>query len=242
MNIVIDSGNSLIKMAVCEKGKIICKKTLESIVIDDIKAIFSEYPEIKTGILSAVNIFPENLLEFLKKTLESFIELDESTFLPIENQYKSPKTLGKDRLAGVVGACNIFPGFDVLVADLGTAITFDFINFKRQYLGGNISPGLATRFKALNYFTQKLPLLDSSEQFNLLGDSTESAIVSGVQNGIVFEIDGYIDLLKKKYSRMKVILTGGDAIFFEKRLKNNIFAEPELVILGLNHILEFNRK
>ena len=140
-----------------------------------------------------------------------------------------------------MGANNIFPDTNVLVIDLGTAITFDLVNNKNQYLGGTISPGLNLRFKALNQFTDQLPLLEKREKFDIIGNDTHSAIISGVQTGIKFEIEGYIHQLQNDYDRLKTILTGGDAIFFDKMLKNTIFVNLNLNFVGLNIILEFNK-
>ncbi|MGL4492132.1 MAG: type III pantothenate kinase, partial [Tannerellaceae bacterium] len=154
--------------------------------------------------------------------------------------YKTPNTLGRDRLAAVVGAHSIKPGHNLLVIDAGTAITYEFLNAEGCYMGGNISPGMKTRFKALNYYTQKLPLLNEDGDTPDLGDSTETAIRSGVVNGVVFEIDGYINSLRSKYSDLFVFLTGGHSFYFERRLKNSIFADINLVLIGLNTILDYN--
>ena len=181
------------------------------------------------------------LINYLESTFDFFIDLNEYTNIPIKNLYDSKSTLGKDRLAAVIGANNFYPKSNVLVIDMGTAITFDFINKKDQYLGGSISPGLEMRFSALNHFTGKLPLLKKNEKFSLIGSNTESAIISGVQNGIIFEIDSYINNIKKEYEDLKTILTGGDAIFFDKKLKNTIFVDLNLNFIGLNTILEYNK-
>jgi type III pantothenate kinase len=173
--------------------------------------------------------------------LTYFIELNEYTDIPIENLYETKSTLGKDRLAAVIGANNIFPDSNVLVIDMGTAITYDFINTSKQFIGGTISPGMEMRFKALNHYTDQLPLLKKNENYQTIGKNTSEAIISGVQNGILFEIDGYINTLKSNYNDIKVILTGGDAIFFDKKLKNTIFVNLNLNFIGLNTILEHNK-
>jgi len=166
--------------------------------------------------------------------------LTHETPLPIENKYHTPETLGKDRLAAVVGAAFLMPNFDVLVVDAGTAITFDFIDAKKNYLGGNIDAGLELRLKALHTFTKKLPLVKPVKEVPLLASDTEMALAAGVLNGIIFEIDSYIDTLKIEYPRLSTFLTGGSSIFFEKKLKNSIFAEKNLVLIGLNYILQYN--
>ena len=160
--------------------------------------------------------------------------------LPIRIGYETPHTLGRDRIAAVVGAQSLRPGSNILVIDAGTAITYELLEASGLYVGGNISPGMTTRFRALHHFTQKLPLVSEPEEVLLVGVSTESAIQAGVVNGIVLEMDGYIDLLRLKYPGLLVFLTGGHSFYFERRLKNRIFADINLVLIGLNRILEYN--
>ncbi|HRW62083.1 MAG TPA: type III pantothenate kinase [Bacteroidales bacterium] len=240
MNLAIDIGNTFSKMAVFSDGNITETYRYPEISENITESIFNDYPEIKKTILSSVKNIDPKIIELIKSKSKIFIELSETTKIPIENLYHSKSTLGKDRLASAVGANNIFPNTNVLVIDMGTAITIDFVNDKNQYLGGNISPGLETRFKALNHFTGKLPLLQKKEQFDVLAKNTEDAIISGVQNGIIYELDGYINHLKNNYDDLKVILTGGDAFFFDKKLKNTIFVNSNLNFIGLNIILETN--
>lgn len=240
MNLNIDIGNTRNKLAIFDQNKIV-----EIIISDEInpkllKNITDKYKNINNVIISSVKGYNSKLTNYLKLNFAHFIELSDKTKIPIENLYKTKETLGKDRLAAVVGANNIFPNTNVLVIDMGTAITFDFINSKAQYLGGTISPGLEMRFKSLNHFTDKLPLVEKENNFQLIGKSTEEAIISGVQNGIIFEIDSYINQLKHKHENLKTILTGGDAIFFDKKLKNTIFVNLNLNFIGLNKILEHN--
>ncbi|MBT6766833.1 MAG: type III pantothenate kinase, partial [Prolixibacteraceae bacterium] len=154
--------------------------------------------------------------------------------------YDSKETLGKDRIAAAVGAFDLYPDSNVLIIDAGTAITYDIINEKNQYLGGNISPGLEMRFKALHHFTGKLPLVKQNKFDKLYGNTTENAILAGVQNGLVFEVDKAIDTFKEFYNNLKVIITGGNAEFFDKKLKNSFFVHFNLIAMGLNRILEYN--
>jgi type III pantothenate kinase len=176
----------------------------------------------------------------LKLKVSNVIFLNENTPVPITTGYETPATLGKDRLAAAVGANYLQPDKNILVIDAGTAITYEFIDSKGVYAGGNISPGLTTRFRALNHFTGKLPLVNETEDVPFIGSNTEMAIIAGVVNGIVFEMDGYIDTLKAQYKDFFVFLTGGHSFYFERRLKNHIFADPNLVLTGLNRILEYN--
>ena len=242
MNLTIDIGNTRSKFALFKNNDIIDSFIYKNLSIDTIQSIINLYPEIKNTILSSVRVPDVNTIDYLKKSFSYFIELDTNTNLPIENKYKTKNTLGKDRIAAIVGANNIYPNTNVLVIDMGTAITYELINSKNQYLGGTISPGLEIRFKSLNHYTDKLPLLNKSDDFNLIADSTESAIISGVQNGIIYEINGYVESLKKQYEDLKIFLTGGDAIFFDKKLKNTIFVNLNLNHIGLNTILDYNRE
>ncbi len=240
MNLTIDIGNTRSKLAVFDNNKII------DIIIEDqfsesiVKRTLAKY-SIKQAILSSVRNLHQDIYSFFNNNLEHFIEFDENTQIPIENLYKTKTTLGKDRLIAIIGANNIYPENNVLVIDMGTAITYDLVNSNNQYLGGTISPGLEMRFKALNHFTDKLPLLSKSNHFKIISDNTDEAIISGVQNGIIFEIDNYITNLKDKFNDLKLILTGGDAIFFDKKLKNTIFVNLNLNFIGLNQVLEHNK-
>jgi type III pantothenate kinase len=240
MNLSIDIGNTRSKIAIIKQNEIIETITENELSVSVLTDIFLENPEIKSTILSSVKDVNPEIISFLKSKSNYFIDLNKDTSIPIENLYKTRSTLGKDRLAAIIGANNIFPNTSVLVIDMGTAITFDFINSKNQYLGGTISPGMEMRFKALNKFTDKLPLLNKNEDYNIIAETTENAIISGVQNGIIFETDSYINELKEQYEDLKVILTGGDAIFFDKKLKNTIFVNLNLNFIGLNRILEYN--
>ena len=169
-----------------------------------------------------------------------YLLLDHQTPLPIRNRYLTKETLGYDRIAAAVEASARFPGQDILIIDAGTAITIDFVNSENEFLGGNISPGLLMRYRALHEFTGKLPLVEPADQDALLGDDTEGAIRAGVQNGIIFELDGYINEQKKRYPRLQILMTGGDAVFFDKNLKNYIFVDLNLNLFGLHRILEYN--
>jgi type III pantothenate kinase len=160
--------------------------------------------------------------------------------LPIQINYKTPETLGVDRIAAVCGAIDIFPNRSSLVIDAGTAITYDFIDGHGNYEGGAISPGIEMRFEALHTFTERLPLVTKNGDLTLIGNSTETCIRSGVLNGVVAEMEGIINNYKQLYPDLGVVLCGGNSFFFENRLKPTIFATPDLVLSGLNRILLHN--
>ena len=201
-----------------------------------------EHPQMTQAILSSVKPVEDEILQFLSGNFDLFIELDHRTELPIENLYETPETLGKDRLAAAVGASELFPDQNLLIIDAGTAITYDLVSEKNEFIGGNISPGLQMRFKALNYFTGKLPLVSYSDEFQHIGRNTTDAIRAGVQNGILYEIAQTIELFNKNYQNLQIVMTGGDSIFFDKKLNYSIFVHFNITLIGLNRILEHNAK
>ena len=196
--------------------------------------------DIQQGIISNVGEEDDKIHDFLNQNLTKLVILDEKTPLPIENYYSSKTTLGKDRIAAAAGGNYLFPGKNVLIIDAGTALTYEFVNSKGQYLGGGISPGLRMRFSSLHENTKRLPLVEPKEKFSFPANTTKSAIVSGVQTGIIYEIDGIINEFIEQFKPLKIVLTGGDSNFFERKLKNSIFVDSNLVLKGLNQILEFN--
>lgn len=241
MNLAIDIGNTLTKIAVIDSGQIMDTFQCEDISVDYLtENIFSAYPGIKNGIMISTRDKNREVEEFLKDKLRNFIIFDYNTPVPITNLYETPTTLGSDRLAAAVGAFSIDSEANSLIVDFGTAITIDFVTAKGEFLGGNISPGANTRFRALHQFTRKLPLRELTDETQLLAKNSYSAIESGVINGIVYEIEGYIADLSAEYGDFKIIFTGGDGNFFVKRFKKPIFATRDLVVYGLNKILEYN--
>jgi type III pantothenate kinase len=240
MNLIIDIGNTVTKLAVFEGNKMLQKSVKEVLNMELLNQYFNDFPEIDAGIICSVADDSREISDYLSSILSFFLELDHHTHLPIKNLYQSRETLGYDRIADAVGAHTKFPGYNVLIIDAGTAITIDFITSKAEFIGGNISPGVILRAKALHKFTSKLPLVQLNKEPELLAKTTEDAIISGILNGAVFEIDGYISTLKKKYKNLKVILTGGDIKYFDKKLKNSIFVDSNLNLTGLNRILDYN--
>ncbi len=240
MNLIIDVGNTRVKVAVFEQDKIVKQFVFDKKrIISEIKKITRKH-KISKGIISSVASISEIKLKKLKNIIDLKL-VSSKTNVPFLNLYKTPKTLGVDRIALVVAAVKNFANKNVLVIDAGTCITFDFINSKSEYLGGAISPGILIRYKALHRFTSKLPLLNKNLPNNFIGNSTKESINSGVVNGVINEIDGVITQYKNKYSDLTVVLTGGDTNFLSKQLKSSIFANQNFLLEGLNEILIFNK-
>ncbi len=239
MQLIIDKGNTLTKVFIFKDDKIIARAKFDKLDVFLLDKIFKEYP-ITSSIYSHVGNSDDENISYLN-THSAFFQFSYLTSIPINNKYASPETLGLDRLAAACAAQAIFPHQHVLSIDLGTCITYDFVNEQSEYLGGGISPGLQLRFKALNTFTAQLPLIEPTSRLpKLIGDTTENSILSGVMNGYIQEIVGIIEQYQQKYTGLQVLMCGGDLSFFDTRLKNSIFARPDLVAEGLNSILKYN--
>lgn len=239
MNLVLDIGNTLTKAAWFSDKKMEEMMNTSDLSPSGIRKIILHKPVNKAIVSSVGNISHVDIIKHFT-AIESFILLDHMTPLPFEVLYKTRETLGHDRIAAVAGANSKYPGRNILIIDTGTAITFDFLSADGKHNGGNISPGMQVRFRALHEFTGKLPLINKDPSFPWLGTSTQKAIGAGVQNGIIYELNGYISDFGEKYPDCQFIITGGDANFFVPKLKSTIFAEPDLVLYGLNVILEYN--
>ncbi|MDH8701755.1 type III pantothenate kinase [Dysgonomonadaceae bacterium PH5-43] len=236
-NLVIDRGNSSFKVAVFKDDELIKLFVSDSLTEEFLSEIIDAY-SIKAGILSTVVSINPSVIEFLHNKLLSFYELTNKLTTPLIIDYKTPESLGMDRLAAAVGAYSLRKGQDLLIIDAGTAITIDYVSAGGVYKGGNISPGVDLRFKALNSYTDKLPLVTEDGDIPCFGYNTETAIRSGVIGGIVRELDSYIDEYKKN-KNVFAFLTGGCSFYFDSKLKNRIFADGNLVLKGLNEILNY---
>jgi type III pantothenate kinase len=236
MNVVIDFGNSAAKVGIFDHQNLMARHTFTT---EEEVWRFLESTDITNIIVSSVKTSADKILARADRAQKAF-SLDQDLPLPIKNLYKTPLTLGVDRLAGVCGAKQLFPFQNCLVIDAGTCITYDFLDKEGNYHGGAISPGMNMRFKAMNTFTARLPLVSPVDNPALIGDSTESCMQSGVIHGLVSELDGIITQYQAEFPHLRVILCGGDAVFFENKLKASIFASPELVLVGLNSILIYN--
>lgn len=195
------------------------------------------------GIYSSVVDLDSEFVLFIKSLPFRMMELvSDCTPVPVINRYSTPETLGTDRLAAVVGANYKQPGKDILIIDIGTCVTYDFINSKGEYLGGNISPGPEMRLTALHEYTSRLPLVLIDGDVPFIGTDTLTAIRSGVMKGIEYEIKGYIDSLTTNYPQLLVYLTGGVRLNLHNSKKSSIFADKFIVPDGLNRILEYNNE
>ena len=230
---IIDAGNSLIKLGVCIKGEIVSLSSFNSLAL--LKQELE--PNIPIALSSVLN---SNFKEDFTNVLNPVFWVSHQVKLPFKINYLTPSTLGIDRICNVAAISKINPFSPRLVIDIGSCIKFDFLNAKNEYEGGSISPGLLLRFKALNLFTDKLPLIEISDKVNLIGNSTESAIQSGVQNGMNAEIIGLILEYKAKYTDLNVFVTGGDAHYFDLAQKNVIFADENLTLKGILEIYLLN--
>jgi type III pantothenate kinase len=245
MYLVIDRGNTRTKIACFSNPLEYEVSILERLSCDALNSLLDDFEKknggaaVSHGIYSSVVRDNQEMIACLEQRIELML-MSPACPVPVSNLYNSPETLGNDRIAAAVAAANLYSGCDVLSIDAGTCITYDFINASAEYLGGGIAPGLGLRFKALHTFTSKLPLVSLDEHVGLIGDTTAHSIQSGVYQGVMAEVDGIIDRYKMNYPGLKTILTGGDANYFDKKLKNDIFAVPNLVLLGLKDILQYN--
>ncbi len=242
MQLVIDIGNTFYKLYVFSNDEITKTYKTENTVHAEnfiIDVIQNKY-KISRCIVSSVRSFDNSVHRLVKKQFNT-LDFSRNLHLPLKISYKTPESLGNDRLAAVCGAIKVFPGENIFIIDAGTAITYDMVEAGENYIGGNISPGINIRFRALHNFTGKLPLLNiDTKKMDLFGTTTNDAILFGVQRGIIYELSGYIKELKHQYKDLKIILTGGDSFFFENSFKNDIFVIENLTAIGLKKILELN--
>ena len=239
MHLILDIGNTNVKYHLFDQEESILSATVVSIELVA-SQILEEYPALTHVIYSDVRgMISQEKLQLIFPQLQ--VMQVKSLCFPFTSHYATPATLGDDRVALVAAATKKYPQQNCLVIDAGSCLTYDFISQDGVYLGGAISPGLQMRFKSLEHFTGKLPLVQPKTSFSLQGDSTETSINNGVMAGIVYEIDGQINAYRKKYPSLTVILTGGDALNLSKSVKNTIFAQPNFLAVGLNYLLDYNK-
>ncbi len=241
MNLVIDQGNSLCKIAIFDNNQLVKLFKEENLSSDFLYEVLSRF-NIKGCIFSSVRMDDEEILSLLRNKIPYFVLFDHKTNVPVEIAYKTPETLGRDRIAAVVGAKCLFTQKDVLVIDAGTCITYELLTSEGVYLGGNISAGFSTRLRAMHHFTGKLPLLNPETINQIMGTDTKSAMLVGTYRGLLCEIEGFIQDSKQilKNDNICIIATGGESCFFVNQLKDTIFVDENLVLLGLNTILNYN--
>lgn len=240
MNLCIDIGNTKTKLAVFDKeGNLQFFLGEEVINNKSIAAILEKF-DIQQAIISSVRGDNEELKKYLEQRLKTVIELSYQTKVSIKKDYCTPETLGNDRLAVAVGAAYLYPNENVLIVDAGTCITYDFVTKEGVYKGGSILPGIVMRFRALHHFTAKLPLVEPLILEDFVGKSTATSIQTGIMQGVLHELRGFGEQYQQKYGIIRLVITGGDTSYFESQLKNVIFAQPNLVLIGLNQILVYN--
>ncbi|HUX58228.1 MAG TPA: type III pantothenate kinase [Bacteroidales bacterium] len=238
MNLIVDIGNTVTKLAIYKGREKISIYRINELSCEELEKKLSGY-NISRAIVSSVKKLPPFISDLLLTNIPSVHILSHKSNLPFKLEYKTPETLGTDRIAAVAGAFNLFHGLEILIIDAGTAITFDFLSAD-TYKGGNISPGISMRFKALNKFTGKLPLISPTDNFISPGQNTIDAITAGVITGVTYEINEYIRTFEKKHTDFKIILTGGDSEYLKEKINHQLTCMPDIVIDGLNYILEYN--
>lgn len=235
-NFLIDIGNSNCKVTFEENGKLgEILRNSDSDILDFILSVL-ETKHVNVIVLSNVREDDSNMERVLETKCKKLIVLNNKIKLPIDLKYGFvTDTLGSDRIASALAVAMLFPGQDCLKFDFGTALTIDYIDKNGKYTGGNISLGLQSRFRALNAFTKRLPLIKPETDFPEIGTDTNGAMTAGVVLGLIFEVEGYI----KKNPNYTVVFTGGDAFYFAKKLKNTIFVIQNLVLVGLAQIADY---
>ncbi len=237
MNLIVDIGNSRIKFAWFNVDELV-GKCFSNLFVSELPSEISRL-NFDFVFVSASGKNQPEIISLLKQRVRHFRIMDSETPIPLKLKHKTPQTLGLDRKAACVGASVVYPNKNCLVFDAGTALTIDLLLHEHGMMGGNISPGLKLRFQSLHNFTEHLPLLNPAETNFPLGNKTTDSILNGVQLGILFEVEAYIEKYSEEYPDIVPVFTGGDADFFVKNLKNSIFAQPDLVVIGLNRILKY---
>jgi type III pantothenate kinase len=236
LNLAIDIGNTRIKTGVFDQDNLVYAQIYDRVDSVSLQSIINDYGVTHVIVASTGADLESEVVE----APGVFLRFSSMTPVPIENHYKSPETLGHDRLAGMVAASWLHPGSNVLVIDAGTCITFDLLEETGKYVGGNIAPGLDMRYNAMHQFTQRLPAVERADAASLLGETTQEALQNGGLMGILMEIAGYIEILRSKYNTLHTLLTGGDAQYLAEHLNTKLAIQPHLILIGLNQILQFN--
>jgi len=238
MNLILDIGNTSAKAAIYKGHSLVKKERFETFNLASLKSFIGKSNPDR-AIISSVATDSAELIALVKESINNVHHLTWRSEYPFKVRYSTPETLGVDRLAAAAGALLKFVGHDLLVIDAGSAVTFDIVT-GGEYIGGSISPGLTMRLRALHEFTGRLPLAELSESFSFPGTSTLDAIAGGVLMGLVFEINEYIRTFEKKHTDFEIILTGGDSEYLKDKINYQFTYMPDIVMDGLNYILEYN--
>jgi type III pantothenate kinase len=240
MNLILDIGNSSTKLALFEGEQRIISMRTRHFSCEKMEKTFERYQsKLQKAIVSSVRKMPEFVIDLATHGIPYVHLLTHESKLPFRNNYVTPETLGTDRIAAVAGASHFFPGKNVLIIDAGSAVTYDYL-IGNTYIGGNISPGITMRFRALNKFTDKLPLGSTTEKYSSPGKSTNEAITAGVIDGLIFEINEYLRSFQQRYPDCEIIVAGGDSGYLKDRIGLKVNYMPDIVLDGLNIILECN--
>ncbi|MDE6494101.1 MAG: type III pantothenate kinase [Bacteroidales bacterium] len=243
--LVIDIGNTVTKLGVFDGKELLCSRWYETIAPQDMEKIVEKYPSIEAAIVCTVAREPV----FLAKSLSCFSHfIDWQSYrpdlkIPVKLRYEHPQTLGRDRIAVASAVASLYPGENVLCIVFGSCVTYNVVDSDACFLGGAISPGLNMRLRAMHRFTEALPLVDIRQARDTdCINNTQTALYSGALDGLRYEVDGYVERYRKRFPELRVVLTGGNAGYFEKSLNYQIFAHQNLVLRGLNEILDLNGK
>jgi type III pantothenate kinase len=239
MNAAIDAGNTRIKVGLFENG------SLANVIVfasDPVQNFYSHLASLhfENCIVSSVVPLPAHIISYLQMKSDMMHILDKTSKIPVTNKYKTPETIGNDRLALAVAGAAKYPGKDVLIISAGTCITYNFVTAKGAFTGGAISPGLQMRLRAMHEYTAELPLIAIEAEPALIENDSHGSMASGVVNGIKFEIEGFVNEIKKSYKNCMVILSGGDSRYLAGKLSIETDIQPDLALEGLNLILKFN--
>ncbi len=237
-NLIVDEGNTLCKIAVLDKSEVLYEASAPDFDLAKVVALKEQF-SFDRAIVASTRGGAEQICKQLRSKIDRVLHFSSQTEVPIEIDYSSPQTLGADRIAVAVGVVCEMGIRDALIVDMGSAITYDIVE-DGVFKGGNISLGVAMRFRALNEFTASLPLCEATEPNNKFGQSTKEAIEQGVMQGVLHEIEGYVERISAENNKKSIIFCGGDAESFVNRIKSAIFAPRKLMFTGLNRILEYN--
>ena len=240
MNLALDLGNTRLKAGVFKRHHLIQSFFLDYQKINDFDTMIDISVIDKIAITTVKNL-PESLSNLLNQWNKSVLIVDANTPLPIKLKYDTPNTLGSDRICNAIAGSTIFPNQNVLIIDLGTCNKYDFVDEYGNYLGGSITAGFKMRLDAMHEFTANLPLVKTEQTDDFIGKSTKTSMETGTYWGVVGEINEFVRQYHSRFNDTKVVATGGYLSYFEKVLKNFIFADPNLTLKGLNSILNFQK-